>query len=293
MKIHCFTHWDVDGLVSYLVLRWFLKIPITYTTTQAKKFKTDWEAWVRNNDIESYDRVYILDLDIAEHVDIIDYNNVFVIDHHRSNNLECKNCTGAIKEYSSAAKLCYKLFSKMSPDVEITDAQKKLIILADDYDSYTLQIPESMKLNIVFWNTNKAFETLQKQLIMGFHGFTHQQENIIKLHYDKLKKIESSLNVYTGKINIQGQIRYVCATFSDTMTNDIADILKDKYNADISIIVNPKINHVSFRRPKHIKNLDVSILAKTLTDGGGHEYAAGGSITDKFMQFTKLLKQIK
>ena len=183
--------------------------------------------------------------------------------------------------------------SKLHPDVNLTDEQKKLIILADDYDSYTLQIPESMKLNIIFWNTDKAFETLQKQLIMGFHGFSIQQENIIKMHYDKLEKIKDTLSVYAAKINIQGKLRYVCATFTDSMINDVADILKDDYNAEIAIVVNPKENHVSFRRPKGIEQVDMSILAKTLTGGGGHEYAAGGHITDKFMQFTKLLKQIK
>ena len=62
--------------------------------------------------------------------------------------------------------------------------------------------------------------------------------------------------------------------------------------ADVAIIVNPNSGRVSFRRRAESKNVDVSRIAAKLVDGGGHEYAAGGQVTDKFMDFTKLLKPI-
>jgi nanoRNase/pAp phosphatase (c-di-AMP/oligoRNAs hydrolase) len=38
--------------------------------------------------------------------------------------------------------------------------------------------------------------------------------------------------------------------------------------------------------------MKLDIFAKYIADGGGHEGAAGGTITDVFLDFTKLLKPI-
>jgi oligoribonuclease NrnB/cAMP/cGMP phosphodiesterase (DHH superfamily) len=297
MKIHCFTHWDVDGAVSYLVLKWFHKnINIDYTTSQAQTFRDDWLKWLSTNNVEDYDKIYITDLDVGEHIDLIDYKNVTIIDHHATHVTHIdkyKKAKPLIKVYSSAAKLIYKIMAQVYPDVKITDAQKKLIIIADDYDNYTLQIPDSKKLNILFWNTQKSFESFISNFSKGFYGFNIQQENIIQLHETKLKSIEENMSVYANKIMIQGKERYVCATFADTAINDIADILKDKYNAEIAIVVNTKRQSASFRRPKENTDVNVALLAQKLVDGGGHEYAAAGKITDHFVAFTKMLKQIK
>ena len=183
--------------------------------------------------------------------------------------------------------------SKLHPDVNLTDEQKKLIILADDYDSYNLQIPDSMKLNIIFWNTNKAFESFIANFSRGFYGFNIEQENMIKIHENKIKSLRENISVYAGKVNIQNKQRYVCATFCDTATNDVADILKDDFGAEIAIVVNTKKGTASFRRPKENTDVNIALLAEKLVDGGGHEYAAGGTITEHFIEFTKLLKQIK
>ena len=56
MKIHCFSHYDIDGLVSYLVLKRFHKgTPITYTTSQAKNFREDWLKWTTTHKVKDYD----------------------------------------------------------------------------------------------------------------------------------------------------------------------------------------------------------------------------------------------
>ena len=294
-KIICWTHYDLDGVISYLVLRWTLGKKIPYKTSTPRKFREDFTKWLVNHNISDYDQIFITDLDVGEHKDLIDKSNVFIIDHHETHekNMDYKQAVSIIKKYKSAAELAYKAFKKLY-NIKLSDAQKKLIILASDYDSYTLQIPESKKLDCVFWNTNKSFDSFIRNFSKGFYGFSLEQENIIKLHEQKIKRIKDSMNVFYGKIKIQNQEQKVYATFANYNDNEISDILLNDFNADIAIVVNSKSNHISFRRPKNNKtNINLSILAEKLTNGGGHEYASGGELTNKFLEFTKLLQQIK
>jgi oligoribonuclease NrnB/cAMP/cGMP phosphodiesterase (DHH superfamily) len=74
--------------------------------------------------------------------------------------------------------------------------------------------------------------------------------------------------------------------------NDVCDYLLRTYNSDIVFFVNTNSQHVSFRKKKDC-TVDMSKLAKNLCDGGGHEYAAGGKITDTFMEFVKQLTPVE
>jgi len=294
MKYHVWTHYDLDGVVSYLTVKWFYPNEnIDYSVTQVNRFRDDWTKWLVKNNIKDYDKIFILDLDVSEYADLIDHKNVIIIDHHKTHTNTYKNAKVMVKEYTSAAKLTYKLLSKLHPDVNISDAKKKLVLLADDYDSYNLQLPDSKKLNTVFWESNKSFETFINNFMKGFYGFNLQQQNMIKLNEQKIQSVKDNVSIYAADVPIKGSKRRVVAAFADSFQNDIADYLKDEYNAEVAIVVNPKLKHVSFRRKRTDSDLDISKLAKALTDGGGHEYAAGGNITDKFLEFTKLLKQIK
>lgn len=293
-KYICFTHSDLDGCVSYMLLKWaFPKLDIPYVKTTARYFRSEFTGWLVNNNLEDYDKVFIFDLDIAEHKDLIDKPNVVIIDHHKSHEVaKYEKATAVVKEYTSAAKLVYKAFTKLYK-LELTDAQKKLILLTDDFDSYTLQLKDSIKLNMVFWGTNKSFDSFMVNFNAGFNGFSLEQQNIIKFSYKEIEQIKETMPVYYGKIDIQGKPREVYASFAETHINDVADILFDTYKADIAIVVNNKLNHVSFRRAPKLEDISLIKLTQTLVDGGGHEYASGGEITDKFINFTKLLKQVK
>ena len=65
----------------------------------------------------------------------------------------------------------------------------------------------------------------------------------------------------------------------------------ETHSADIGIVVNPNSGTVSFRRSKEC-NIPVNKLASKLAAGGGHEAAAGGTLTDTFFTFCKTLKPI-
>jgi len=293
-KYFVWTHYDLDGVVSYLNVRWGLNKPIPYKTSTPKNFREDFTQWLVHNNIEDYDKIFILDLDVSDNKDLIDRKNFMIIDHHESHvkNSDYKRATAIIKEYKSAAELVYKVFKKLT-DVKLTTEQKKLILFASDYDSYTLDLEDSSKLNTLFWNTSKGFESFVRNFSKGFHGYSLEQENIIKFYVQKLLQLKEQIKVYANKIKIQGKERYVCATFAEKNTNEIADILMNEYNAEIAFVVNVKSNHVSIRRPKNVTDVNLSILAESLIDGAGHQYASGGVVTKKFCEFTKLLKQIK
>ena len=293
-KVICWTHYDLDGVVSYMTLNWALNKVVPYKVSTPRRFREDFTKWLVKNNTEDYDKIFIVDLDVSDNKDLIDKENVFIIDHHQSHeeNADYKKAKAVVKEYKSAAELVYKIFKKLH-NIELSDAQKKLILFASDYDSYTLDLPDSYKLNSIFWNTNRGFDSFVKYFSKGFYGYTIEQENIIRFHEQKVERLRESIKVFSGKIKIQNKERRVCATFANKAPNDIADILMKDFGAEIAIVVNTKGNHVSFRRPKKGSDVNLSELAEKLVNGAGHEYASGGEITKKFLEFTKLLKQIK
>jgi len=293
-KYTCFTHYDLDGVVSYITLRWALGPFDSVQQSTARRFREDYTKWLINNNPDDYDKIYITDLDVSEHKDLIDRDNVFIIDHHKSHeeNAGYKKATAVVKEYKSAAELIYKVFRKLN-NLELTQEQKKLILYTSDYDSYELQLSESVKLNSIFWHTNKGFDSFVKHFSKGFYGYTVEQESIYKFYKEVIDRVREQLSVYSGTFKIQGKERIVCAAFADKNINEVADFLLKDFNAEVALVVNTKGNHVSLRRPKTGSDVDVSLLSAKLCNGAGHEYAAGGEITEKFLQFTKLLKQVK
>jgi nanoRNase/pAp phosphatase (c-di-AMP/oligoRNAs hydrolase) len=270
---------------------------ISYTpVNKSSNFRQDFIKWLSNNNVEDYDKIYILDLDVNQNKDIIDRHNFVIIDHHDSHeqNGKYEKARAIVKgNYKSAAELIYKAFKKIDPNINMTDAQKKLILYASDYDSYTLQLPESTKLNIVFNKTSNNFDSFIKSFETGYHGLTLQQENMVKIYNSEVEHLKEISNIFTGKFNIQSKERKIFAIFADNYINEMADFLLNEYKADISIVVNTKNDRVSFRRNKELEDIDLTILAGKLCEGGGHKYAAGGKITDDFMTFAKLLQQIR
>jgi len=102
---------------------------------------------------------------------------------------------------------------------------------------------------------------------------------------DKLKEQLKTTTYYVGKIKNYKVIS--CCT--DFAVNELAYFSLKKFNADIAFIVIPSTNRVSIRKNKNTCELDLSKLAELLCDGGGHAYASGGKLTDKFLNFTKTL----
>jgi oligoribonuclease NrnB/cAMP/cGMP phosphodiesterase (DHH superfamily) len=297
-KIHLFLHADLDGAACSLLFHWYLWSNPTYSVTTHLNMKNDVSRWLLKNKIEEYDEVYFFALDTCPIMHLIDKPNVHIFDHHQ----EAKRCFDLYKnakvhvlEYGSTVLGFYRYLKEKHELTKITTPQRKFVALVDDYVSYRLiEREESIGINILYWNyQGDRVKKISDRFNLGFDNFSEEEKRIIEFYKSKIKKIVEASDFYVGDIKIQGVFRKVIATFSDTCINEVAAELTN-LGYEMAIVVNSDTNKVSFRKNHH-SNLDLSKVAKSLTDGGGYKNTAGGIITDKFMSFTKLLqkKEIK
>lgn len=296
-KIHIFTDCDLDGAMSYLTYTWFCgAAPVT--VCRVNDLLNIYKIWLKTHNPDEYDTIYFLDLDTSnnqELINLIDRENVTIIDHHTSHveNLDkYKKANQLVQEYTSAARLLYKIFTDTT-DTQLTNEQKLLILLVDDYDSYKLQIPNSYELNVLFWNyTGDRLKKFSTDFASGFTKFNEQQNNAIHFHMKKLQNIKNSLNVFQTTLPIKTSKYKVVSTFANSCINDVADHIIKTYDADIGLVINTTSNKVSFRKSKACE-VDLAKLSQSMCEsGGGHSFAAGGLLCDKFMEISKLFTPI-
>lgn len=291
-NIHIFTHSDLDGAGCLLALAWsFPDNVITYTIiSNASSFEEEFHKKNNQRPISSYDTVFITDLSIQEKdIPLIDKRNVIYIDHHKTSlDLKFNYAKSFIKIFSSCTLFIYKLFKSK---LDISSAQKELLILIDDYDSYQLKFNKTKDLNMLFWShyVNNISLFLQ-DFNQGIAAYTPLQLKALSIQKQKLQNTLDTLQIFKAAAVIQGLKRSITAAFSDVSINEVSDYLLSKYSTDIAIVVNLKSNRVSFRRNN--SDIDLSELAKKLCNGGGHEAASGGKITEQFLEFTKLFTPI-
>lgn len=297
-KIHLFLHADLDGSACYLLFHWYLWANPTYTVTTHLTMQNDVARWLLKNKLEDYDAVYFFALDTCPIMHLIDKDNIRIFDHHQ----EAKRCFDLYKkakvhvlDYGSTMLGFYRHLKEKYDLTKITTDQRKFVALVDDYISYRLIDKEdSIGINTLYWNyQGDKTRKLKERFDCGFTQFTEEEKRTIDFYKLKIKKIVDSSEFYVGDIKIQGVFRKVIATFADTCVNEVAAELTG-LGYEMAIVVNADTKKVSFRKNHH-SNLDLSKVAKSLTDGGGYKNTAGGSLTDKFISFTKLLekKEIK
>ena len=293
-KSHIFTNVTLDGTMSYIVFRWLTgRDNISYTCTKVSEFRENFLHWLSHHNANDYNHIYIFGLDVTECCsDILDRSNIVIIDHHNNLNVKYNHSKVFVRKFSSCSKLIYKLLQNKT-DCKLTNKQKHLLLLADDYESYQLQLIGSYELNILFWTyQGDRLKRLISEFNDGFFGFNKTQKNIISFYNKKTKQIKSQLNMFSANIPIGDKSYKFVSTFASDCINEVADYIIERNNADVGIVINPNNNRVSFRRSK-LSCINLLNMAKKITNGGGYEYAAGGMITDQFLSFSKLLKPIK
>lgn len=291
-NIHIFTHSDLDGAGCLLALIWaFPDAIITYTVIgSSHSFEEEFKRATSRKSIDQYSTVFVTDLSIHEKdIYLIDKKNVVYIDHHKTSlNLKFNHAKTFVKIFSSCTLFLYKLFKTK---LDINSAQKELLILIDDYDSYKLQFIKTKDLNMLFWSHyNHNVSLFLQDFNQGINKYTPLQINALNIQKQKIQNTIDGLVVYRTTANIQGILCNIVATFADIAINDVSDFIINKFIPDIAIVINLKNSRVSFRRNN--REIDVSLLAKKLCDGGGHEAAAGGKVTEQFLEFTKVFKPV-
>tara|TARA_R110000787_G_scaffold100723_1_gene205779 strand:+ start:821 stop:1720 length:900 start_codon:yes stop_codon:yes gene_type:complete len=288
-----FTDIDLDGASSLLALKWHLGVKrIQYVGSSVSQLTDKLKGWLNRYDIKEFDEVYFLDLDISDEMKaFIDFPNVFIIDHHESHMEKVhlyKYANVDVTETTSTVKKVFKMIK-----TPLTKEQKLLVLMCDDYDSHKLVVPNSYELQLVFGNyQGDRIKCFNDEFSEGFHGFNLKQQKIIEYHKSKIQETIADTDIFTAVVTVSGREVTAYAGFSSTYINDVAQFLLKLPNSDLAIVINNKSNKVSFRS-NDSSVVDVSKLAQTLTNGGGHPRAAGGVISEKFQTFTKLFDEAK
>lgn len=295
-RIFIFLDNDLDGAGCCLAIRWlFPKAKISFKPTNEHKFREDFLDWCKTNSTSDYDQVYICDLNIVEqNQDILDVHKITIIDHHNVtgvNKEAFSNASYIFKKTPSCATLVYKTLCGSSTS-QLTREQKLLLLLIDDYDSYKLSLPYSLDLNTIFFSLRgDRIALFCDEYINGFKPFDPHKQNIIKFHKLRLKEVNDNLKIHSAVLKLDGKDTLVHCTFADYGINDVAQHLFSKYNSDIAIVVNLTRKTVSYRRGQNC-SYDVSKLAKKFNNGGGRNNVGGGILTDNFLLFSRLFKEI-
>ena len=289
-KVAVWTDVDLDGAMCLLVLKWvFGAENLEVNTCNAARLREEMLKWLANHKFSDYSKVIISDLDTSVVADLIDVKNVEIHDHHESHMKQAGSYLNAIANVlpcKSAAEQVFQFYKKQLLAKKVTSEQLKLLALVSDYDSYTLELKDSKNLSIVYWSqTGNRAEQFCRDFYFGFKGFNQQQQNAIILYKRKLQDIISNLQLFQGKIKDYK----VISCFCDTAHNDVATHIVSNYKADVVMLVNPKTQTVSFRKSNGCKINLSELAAKLCEGGGGHEDAAGGKISEKFLLFTKTL----
>lgn len=289
-KIQVVTHTDLDGVVSYLVLCWVYGKKLDVIGTTPAKLEQDYNKLLQTK--KDWDKIYFLDLDVSKIGSLIDHPDTIVLDHHKTNLYQYKHALVRIYNETSCAKLVYDSFFKHNSKT-ITAKQKTLIALADDWDSNTKSTPLSEELNIVYHSLSNKFNSFIEDYYLGFEQFDKFKQNTISLYKKHRAEYLSTLQVFFGLLEFEGQPNIkVGAVFCDKYVQECCDWLFAKHGVDIAIAVLIEQKRIAVRRNTHNASIDVSKFVQRIASGGGHEAAAGGTLTDEFIEFTKMLKPL-
>lgn len=281
-KIFVWANSDIDGAASTILLGNIFP-NITYKSVFFGDFLNQYTEW--ESEIEKYDKVFVVGM-------VLDQSLINKIDNHKlvivSDRKETVNVFDSAlisEEYSSCCKLLYKKFKSK---LEFSNDLKKLILFADDYNSYELKHKESEYLNAIYRTiTFNKFNTFVKRFWNGYDGLTDREVSNAEHFFNNISAEYSNLIMYEGEFRGWK----VISTFSKMSVNEIAKKIMDNHNHDVVIIVNPDTMFVSFRKPNE-SSADICFMAQNLCEGGGGEWASGGKITQKFLDFTTKLIEL-
>jgi len=290
-NIQVITHTDLDGVVSYLVLCWLYGRKLDVIGTTPMKLEQDYDKLVASG--KQWSTLYFLDLDVSKIGSKIDKKNTVVFDHHKTNIYQFENAIVRIYNETSCAKLIYDSLFKNGTK-PITSKQKTLIALADDWDSNTKSTPLSEGLNIVYHSMSDKFNSFVDDYYNGFEQFDKFKQNTIALYKKHRKEYIDQLTPFFGNIEFEGQRDIkVGAVFCNKFVQECCDWLFVAHSVDVAIAVLMDQKRIAVRRNANCDKIDVSKFVQRIASGGGHEAAAGGNLTEDFVEFTKMLKPLE
>jgi hypothetical protein len=277
-KVFTWVNSDLDGVGSTILLGNMFS-NFKYRNIFFGDFQETFTEWWENCR-DDYDKIFIVGMPLDQTMvnKLDDRKIIFVSDMKDRPNVF--DSTLIQEETTSCTKLLYQ---KFKDKIDFPVNLKKLFAYVDDYNSYDLKHEETKYLNALYRKSGGSkFQKFVNRFWKGFDGFTDSEKEKAEKFFKELDEELENLEIYQGEF----KGFKVLSTFSKFSVNELSHALLDNYEVDVVIVVNPDTKFVSLRKAKDSK-ASAQMMAENLCDGGGSEFAAGGGITQKFIEFTQ------
>lgn len=284
MNVFLWVNSDLDGVGSTILLGNIFK-KFEYKSSFFGNFEEEYFIWYENN-FQNYDKIFIVGMPLTQClIDRLDDKKIIFVSDN-DNPVKVIESSLIQEKTTSCSKLLYKKFNS---SFNFSNDIKKLVAVIDDYNSYNLKLKESKILNALFRKSGKQrFYNFVNNFWNGFKPFTEGEIKIFEMFENELENELSNLELFKGVY--RGYT--VLATFSNFSASEVAASILSAYSPDIVVVVNLKTKFVSFRKRKD-SNADIIFMATNICAGGGNEFASGGQLTSKFLEFTTTLEPLQ
>jgi hypothetical protein len=195
-----------------------------------------------------------------------------------------KNAKAIIEEHTSTCDLVRKKF-KLDKHKWFEKPELDFLTRVDDYDSYKHKYPESIKLNIIL--KRRKYDNFVEDFSEGLRPFTDLENNMVSLFFKEVKAQLDGTEYFMGKIKDYK----VVALYVERYSSEVAHIALKRTGADVCFAVNLRYKSVSMRKRIGCP-VKLNVIAERFCNGGGHEFAAAGKLTDEFAELLKDFKNV-
>lgn len=266
MRIINLTHKDLDGVVCAILIQEYARQknfnyevhPCTY-----RDIEEIYRGIPNYNGLLKEQVIVLSDISFnKEPLDIGEYSNIMLIDHHPTAHSKIKS-QKLVLDGPAACKLCFDLFTDMGAKYDVKF--KTLMELANDYDTFTHKYPLSKQLNYIYFY--HGFKAFMQRFSQGMSLFTDMEKDHLAWKKMEIEKILAELEIQ--KIN--DKIAFVVA---NKEIDEVAQHIYTNLGYTYVMLYKPSAKAVSFRSRKDAKMEDLGGWLHFLGLGGGHKHAA-------------------
>jgi len=209
MKIFLLTHYDLDGVVSYIVAKNAIDIDSVYKSGYERR-EDKVNSIIKDAKEENPDILIVTDFILEiEHLKKLKkvFKKIIYIDHHpdsinNKNEIEKLCYKTSIKEEESGALLVFNLFRniiKKKVDDETYINIKKLAIIASDYDLWQHKYKVSRHVDVLFWYYHKWNGFIRRfgKGYEGYEGLSVKEKEYVEQYDKDLKEIFKEMDMFT------------------------------------------------------------------------------------------------
>ena len=246
------------------------------------------------NDLDKYDFIYVVDLNINEQ--LADYiennykNKIMIIDHHLSsehmNKYSFIHVNAEGKE--SGTSLYYKYLLNNYNNNLLNRKSTKLLVehvrTMDIYDFSKTSKEEAEKLEMIFkiYGKDRFIDKFYNVIINDLELYSKEDLNLVELEKGRIKRYIEEKEF----IEISLDNKRVGVVFAERYISELGNYLINKYDyLDYIVLINMD-KKISYRGNGKV---DLSVIAKKF-GGGGHINAAGNCLSSGLKE--KVIKEI-